>query len=319
MPASFPSTPALNDLYVYETKTWQWNGAAWTFVPQSRLVSGTNIKTINGDSILAAGDIDLDGRYVPIDMGTAVAMSADGLADPITWGGTAQRFQLIGNGTHMNAQLSRHQSSTSAASFFFVKSRGSLLVPEAVAINDPLGITTYVGHDGTNYISAGDIRLTAEAVATGAITPAYRLRLANSAGSLITRLDISGLTGDAEFTAKVTSNNGGLGYRTGAGGTVTQATNKSTGVTLNKLCGTITMNAAALAAATTVSFALTNSFIAATDLLVVQHTSGGTLGAYNIAVTPAAGSATISVRNVHTGSLSEAIVLRFALIKGVTA
>ena len=114
------------------------------------------------------------------------------------------------------------------------------------------------------------------------------------------------------------SGTAGVGYTTGAGGTVTQATSKSTGVTLNKTCGTITMNGAALAAATTVSFTLTNSTIAATDLVVVQHSSVGTLGAYNFAVTPAGGSASIAVRNVHTASLSEAIVLRFVVVKAVT-
>ena len=40
------------------------------------------------------------------------------------------------------------------------------------------------------------------------------------------------------------------------GGTVTQATNKSTGVTLNTESGQITMNDAALAAAAEVSFKL---------------------------------------------------------------
>lgn len=117
----------------------------------------------------------------------------------------------------------------------------------------------------------------------------------------------------------LTCSGGGIGYATGAGGTVTQATSKSTGVTLSKLCGTITMNSAALAAATTVSFTLTNTFIAANDIVVIQHSSVGTLGAYNFAVTPAAGSASIAVRNVHTASLSEAIILRFIVVKAVVA
>jgi hypothetical protein len=109
------------------------------------------------------------------------------------------------------------------------------------------------------------------------------------------------------------------GYQTGSGGTVSQSTSKATAVTLNKLCGTITMNAAALAAATTVGFTFTNSQIGANDLVIIQHASGGTLGAYNFAVAPAAGSAVVSVRNIHTASLSEAIVLRFVVIKAVVA
>jgi hypothetical protein len=112
---------------------------------------------------------------------------------------------------------------------------------------------------------------------------------------------------------------GGIGYTTGAGGTVTQATNKATGVTLNKVTGLITMNNAALAANTTVSFTLTNSAIAATDTIILQHNSAGTVGAYTLNVQPAAGSAVINVRNVTAGSLSEAIVIRFTVIKSISA
>jgi len=110
-----------------------------------------------------------------------------------------------------------------------------------------------------------------------------------------------------------------FGYGTGAGGTVTQLTSKSTGVTLNKTVGTVTMHNAALAANTTVTFTLTNSTIAATDLVILNHTSGGTAGSYLLNAQVAAGSATVNVRNITAGSLSEAIVIRFAVIKGVTA
>ena len=110
-----------------------------------------------------------------------------------------------------------------------------------------------------------------------------------------------------------------MGYAAGAGGTVTQATSKSTGVTLNKLSGQITLNAAALTANTGVSFTLTNSQIAATDVLVLNHASGGTAGAYVLNAQCGAGSAVISVRNVTAGALSEAIVLRFAAVKAATS
>lgn len=111
----------------------------------------------------------------------------------------------------------------------------------------------------------------------------------------------------------------GVGYRTGAGGTVTQASSKATGVTLSKSSGQITMNGAALAAATIVSFTLTNTQIAAGDVLILNHVSGGTPGAYTINAQCGAGSATINVRNNTAGSLSEAIVIGFVLVKGVTA
>ena len=112
---------------------------------------------------------------------------------------------------------------------------------------------------------------------------------------------------------------GTIGYVTGAGGAVTQATNKATGVTLNASCGRITMNAAALNAGTAVSFTLTNSRIAAGDLLILNHASAGTAGAYTLNGQAGSGSAVITVRNVTAGNLSEAIVIGFAVIKGVTA
>lgn len=111
----------------------------------------------------------------------------------------------------------------------------------------------------------------------------------------------------------------GIGYTTSSGGTVTQATNKSTGVTLNKVCGQITSNNASLAADTSVSFTLTNTTIAATDLIILNHVSGGTYGAYLLNARAAAGSASINIRNVTAGALAEVIVIGFAVIKAVTA
>lgn len=106
---------------------------------------------------------------------------------------------------------------------------------------------------------------------------------------------------------------GTLGYS--AGGVITQATNKSTGVTLAGASGRITMNAAALAADTTVTFTLTNTSITANDLLILNHVSGGTAGSYLLNAQAAAGTATINVRNITAASLSEAIVIGFAIIK----
>ena len=110
--------------------------------------------------------------------------------------------------------------------------------------------------------------------------------------------------------------NGKVGYAAGAGGTVTQATSKSTGVTLSKQSGQITMNAAALNASTTVSFVLTNTIIEANDVLILNHVSAGTAGAYTLNAQVSAGSASINVRNVTLGSLSEAIVIQFVVING---
>jgi hypothetical protein len=110
----------------------------------------------------------------------------------------------------------------------------------------------------------------------------------------------------------------GVGYSTGAGGTQTQLTNKATAVALNRPCGQITLNNATLNADTTVSFIFNNSTIAAGDVLVLNHISGGTIGSYLLNAQSAAGSATINVRNITAGNLGEAIVIAFAVIKAVT-
>ena len=107
-----------------------------------------------------------------------------------------------------------------------------------------------------------------------------------------------------------------LGYTAAAQGTVTQATDKSTAVTLNKSAGRITMNNASLATATNATFTLNNTLISANDTVILTISGGqATAGSYNVfANSLAAGSVSITLRNISGGSLSEAIVINFALI-----
>jgi hypothetical protein len=108
-----------------------------------------------------------------------------------------------------------------------------------------------------------------------------------------------------------------IGYSAVAQGTVTQATSKSTGVTLNRSAGRVTMNGAELAANTAVSFTLTNSTISANDAIIVNVSGGGTAAAYTTYISSmAAGSAVVTLRNLTSGALSEAVVLNFAIIHG---
>ena len=119
---------------------------------------------------------------------------------------------------------------------------------------------------------------------------------------------------DPELTTMYASQE--IGYATGAQGTVTQLTSKSTGVTLNKSAGQITMDAASLATVTNVTFTLTNSVLSAKDVLILNVTNG-TSGAYNCWVSSmGAGTATITLRNISGSTLSEAVVINFAIIHG---
>jgi hypothetical protein len=107
-----------------------------------------------------------------------------------------------------------------------------------------------------------------------------------------------------------------IGYTAAAQGTVTQATDKSTAVTLNKPAGRITMNNASLTTATNATFTLNNSFISANDTVVLTISGGqATAGSYNVfANSLAAGSVSISLRNISGGTLSEAVVINFAIL-----
>jgi hypothetical protein len=123
---------------------------------------------------------------------------------------------------------------------------------------------------------------------------------------------------DPEFTTCYASQE--LGYSAAAQGTVTQATSKSTAVTLNKSSGRVTMNAASLGSNTSISFTVNNSLVSASDTIIL-NISGGTATAatYNAWVdTLTTGSFTVTIRNISGGSLSEAVILNFAIIHGAS-
>lgn len=108
----------------------------------------------------------------------------------------------------------------------------------------------------------------------------------------------------------------GLGYATGAGGTVTQITSRTTGVTLDKITGAITLVSAA-GSASYQTFTVTNSTVAATDVIIVNQKSG--TDKYIILVTAvAAGSFNITFATTG-GTTTEQPVFNFAVIKGVAA
>lgn len=102
------------------------------------------------------------------------------------------------------------------------------------------------------------------------------------------------------------------------GGTVTQATNKSTGVTLNTVVGQITMNNAALAAAAEVAFTVTNSKVTALSVIIVNVASGQTAAEEHLVWVGAvaAGSFDIAVSNLSGSSASDALVINFVVLGG---
>lgn len=181
------------------------------------------------------------------------------------------------------------------------------------ALIDFIGDTTYpdyglrVGrlNNGANGTSTFEHRGTG-----GLIFNAFDAGVCQFATSNTVRLTVTA-TGDI-----VNVSTGGLGYGTGSGGTVTQATGRTTGVTLNKTNGSITLVSAA-GTATWQSFTVTNSTVAVSDTVILSQRSGTDL--YMLEVTAvAAGSFRISFATTG-GTTTEQPVFNFAVIKAVTA
>ena len=261
--------------------------------------------------------------------------SANGAYQPIYNAGSM--LHITGN-DGVAARVTVDTFGTSQQSSFVQRAaRGTAAAPTAVQANDILARITGSGYGNTGYVlAAGNIGTlgidfvalenytTANAGSslkfyTSPIGAVTKTLSANVTANVTTFPAVVSVTGNVLTSAGnvlVTGGAGGLGYTAGAGGTVAQSGNKSGGVTLNKQSGEITMQNTNLAAATIVSFVLTNSTIGANDLLLLQHQSGGTLGAYTLNAACAAGSATIYVRNNTAGTLGEALVIRYAVIKG---
>jgi hypothetical protein len=124
------------------------------------------------------------------------------------------------------------------------------------------------------------------------------------------------ITGTQIATLARAASTGALGYATGAGGTITQGTSRTTAVTLNKLSGAITLFAAA-GSATAATFTVNNTTVAATDTVIVNASSGTNV--YLTYVTAVAANSFNITFNTTGGTASDSPVFNFAVIKAVTA
>jgi hypothetical protein len=115
----------------------------------------------------------------------------------------------------------------------------------------------------------------------------------------------------------VTSESGSIGYGSGGGGSVVQATDKTTAVTLNKPTGRITTAVSALAAGASATFTLNNSYLTANDVLGLNLVASSVASSYRIEViNVTSGAAAIRITNVSAGSRSDVLALQFVVIKG---
>lgn len=97
--------------------------------------------------------------------------------------------------------------------------------------------------------------------------------------------------------------------------TVTQTTNRSTGVTLNSTAGQITTDTTSLAAAAEATFTVTNSYVTAKTVPIVALASGAAATTQVFVSAVAAGSFDITVANLHASTAEDgALVINFTLV-----
>jgi hypothetical protein len=181
--------------------------------------------------------------------------------------------------------------------------------PSTGTLTNCVGLPIVAGTTGTLSVARGGTGVTTS-TGTGNV-------VLSTSPTLVTPV-IGAATGTSlAVTAAVTSSGtAGVGYATGAGGAVTQATSRTTGVTLDKTSGAITLFSAA-GSATAATFTVTNSTVAATDVIILNQKSGTDL--YDLMVTAvAAGSFNLTFRTTG-GTTTETPVFNFAVIKGVAA
>lgn len=271
---------------------------------EKTVVSGTGASTALkiGTTSVSVGNIQLSGNAISALSGTVgitnaaiTSGSITGITDlAIADGGTG-----ASNASDARTNLGLGTIATQAASSVAITG-GSITGVTFSGSFSGMTLVESTTITGTTTTNGGNLRLTANTLSS-----------TNTNGNIAIAPD-----GTGEVVISKPFGYGG----SSTGGIVTQLTDKSTGVTLNKLCGQITMNGAALVQNTSVSFTLTNSYIDSTDVVIVNIASGATAGVYSITVEVInSGACNISLFNHSSGSKSEALVLNFAIIKSVNA
>lgn len=276
------------------------------------------LATLKTDLVLVKGDVGLGsvdntsdaGKPVSTAQQTALDLKAN-LASP-TFTGTV----VVPDASFVLAKL----ANMATASLYYRKTAGSG-APEVNTLATLKTDLTLVKGD----VGLGSVDNTSDA---GKPVSTAQQTALNLKGNITSQTFVTPNIGVASGTSLAatglitsSSASAGIGYATGAGGAVTQATNRTTGVTLNTISGAITTNNTSLAAGAEAAFTVTDSAVAVGDVIVLSARSGQTAGTSVPLVTAvAAGSFQITLSNLHASTADTgAMIINFVVIKAVSA
>lgn len=281
-----------------------WTGSAWSVIGTSS--GATNVTVAGGKTFTVNNTLTLagtDGTTITFPSTSATLARTDA-ANTFTGVQTMTSPVLITPTLGVATATSYNGLTLSTTTGTFTLTNGKTL-----AVTNSL---TFAGTDGTTITGPG--------VSGTMATLAGTETLSNKT---LTAPVIGVATGTSLAVTGLLKSSGtaGIGYATGAGGTVTQITSRSTGVTLSKVSGQITTDSTSLAAGAEAIFTVTNTLVAATDVVIVNLQSGSTANTSQFFVSAvAAGSFNIKVHNLNaTTADTAAAVLNFVVIKGVAA
>jgi hypothetical protein len=202
--------------------------------------------------------------------------------------------------------------------------QGNLTVELDASTTDAKTLSTIVNNTAASQATfTSGVNLTGASAANTVTVPSGAAVATSISDGTNTYLSVNSSTPGISFakpatfgTSALVTGTGGLGYGAGAGGTVTQATSRTTGVTINKPTGSITLVSAA-GSTTPFTFTVTNSTVAATDTVDVVQASG--TDKYQVFVT-AVGAGSFNITAFTTGgTTTEQPVLNFSVTKGATS
>jgi len=255
----------------------------------SSIDSNGNIDiTPNGTGEVNISKVDIDGGTIDgtnIGSTTPANITADSL--------TVDNIDISGNtilSTNSNGDINLTPNGTGAVVIDTIKVDGNTNTISSTDSNGNINLTPH----GT-----GEVNISKVDIDSGAID--------NTIIGGSTKAAVSGTNILASTQ---------LGYN--SRGTVTQPTSITENFTLNAVSGTITCFTGTYGATSSSTFTVTNSNVAANDVIVLCQKSGDT-GLRATVAAVASGSFNVTIENPTSGGITTTFIFNFAIIKSTTS